>query len=145
MSSIPPKGSIPPNMRHQQRERTDSTLRGTIGRQHRDDLKPSIVRSGEQITRRTVAPPLVLRSWPDREDPEIIESENCVWVVVEFPRHRLEQIKWSNDGDLLTIESAIPSCSYINKIALPKNRGKRVKVAWNNGLFVATYERQHPS
>jgi len=121
--------SIPPHMRNQQRVRTESTMRRTFGT-HRNgnDFKPTIVRRGRTPTRRTTTPPIILTFWPERAEPEVIGFENRVWVIVQFPRHTIEQIEWSNDDDLLTIKSSISSCSYINKIALPKNRGKRINV-----------------
>jgi len=138
--------SIPPHMRNKQRVHADSTMRRTIGkhRSYANQVKPTIVKNGSTPARRTVATPLILPSWPDDRADLIIEYENRVWVIVEFPRHTLEQIKWSNDDDLLTIESSFASCSYINKIALPQDRGKRINVTLNNGLFVATFERQYP-
>lgn len=147
MSNIPPMGSIPPGVRNRQRVRTDSTMRRTIDTHRRDgsNVKPTIVRNGRQITRRPTSPQLVLPSWPDRAEPEVIEYENHIWVMVEFPRHPdIRHMKWTEEDDVLSVRSTLLSCPYINQIALPQDRGERVNIKLNNGLFVVTFERQYP-
>lgn len=96
--------------------------------------------------RRSPSPHAPLPSFPERAEPEVSEDEKNVWVVVEFPGHSdMSKIKWAEEGDVLSVESTFINCPYTNKIALPQNRGERVDVKLNNGLFIVTFERQYPS
>lgn len=155
MSNIPPKGSIPPNIQRRTRMivRTDSTMRRAVGGQmigsnqtgtgtgsgSGSDFRPTVIKKVPPTRRNTTL--ITLPVWPDRAAAEVTEYENCVWVIVEFPKHTLEQIEWHCEGDVLKIKSVLPSCSYTNQIALPKNRGERVDIKLNNGLFIVKFEK----
>ena len=78
--------------------------------------------------------------FPERSVPEVIEDEKNVWVIVEFPQHtNISEIQWTEEGDVLSVRSALLGCSYQNKIALPKNRGERAGVKFHNGLFIVKF------
>ena len=148
---IPPKGSIPPNVRQKHKIRTDSTMRRTISGQMggpdqtwQNDFNPIAFKPGS-AHRPTTAPIITMPIWPDRAEPDVIEHENRVWVIVAFPRHKLNQVEWQEQGDMLSVRSKLVGCPYENQIALPQDRGERVDIKLNNGLLVVTFEKQYPS
>lgn len=142
MSNIPPRGSIPPNVRDNSIKRTDSTMRGRIGSVKRSgaesNFRPEVVKKKSRST-------ASVSSWPERAEPEVTGDAKNIWVIVEFPRHTdISQVEWEEQEGTLVLQSTLLNCPYTNKIALPEDRGERADIKLNNGLLVVTFEKQHP-
>lgn len=78
-------------------------------------------------------PNVSVSPFPEESEPEIMEDEGKILVVVEFPAHNISEIGWDITDDVLTLTSTRYT-GYTNTIQLPANKG-HTSVELRNGIF----------
>lgn len=80
-------------------------------------------------------------AFSERAEPYIEETDNGLTIIIEFPRHTLEQIQWRKEGTSLIIESAIVTCLYRDEITLPNWVTEPTDIGLSNGFLTIKFTK----
>lgn len=80
-------------------------------------------------------------AFPERAELCVEETDNGLTIVVEFPRHTIEQIQRRKEGTNLIIESAIAACPYRDEITLPDWATETADAKLLNGVLTIKFTK----
>lgn len=96
-----------------------------------------------RVTRRSdfVSQDHTFSTFPERAEPYIEETDKGLTIIIEFPGHTLEQIKWRKKGAVLIMESAIITCPYRDEVVLPNWATEPTEVKLSNGFLTIKFTK----